>query len=203
MTESNTIDITDTTDLEELELEHPDAPSQEFAAGFDLSAPADTEAGNRFQAALSARRESQRPSATRERTATLGGPRMKMSVIGEIPGYHMYWENDDEGAIEQLLYEGFEFVQPAEVGMASHIVADADTAARVSRYVGVKADKSPMRAYLLKIPDEIWAERQAARNLQADEWDNAIRNAQVEPDTGRYLPKGATISLDTKFRKEL
>ena len=151
----------------------------------------------------SARRESQRPTAERTRVNPgFGGPRLKLSVNGEIPGYHLYWENDDEGAIEQLLFEGFEFVEPSEVHMTSHIVADADTANRVSRYVGKKADGSPMRAYLLKCPDEVWADREAYRYSEADERDRAIREGQIQPDSGRYMPKGVSINLDTQFRKE-
>lgn len=150
------------------------------------------------------RRESERAEAPRTRPANFGGPRLKLSVIGEIPGYHLYWENDDEGAIEQLLYEGFEFVKPAEVHMTSHIVADADLADRVSRFVGKKADGSPMRAYLLKCSDEIWKEREAARYAQADAWDESIRHGMIEPDQGRYMPKGVQIDLNTQaqYRKE-
>ena len=149
------------------------------------------------------RREDQRPAAARVRPAGgFGGPRLKLSVVGSIPGYHLYWENDDEGAIEQLLYEGFEFVEPNEVSMASHIVADADTANRVSRYVGKKADGSPMRAFLLKCLDEVWADRENDRHAQADAWDNTIREGQVQPDSGRYMPKGVNIDLNTQFKKE-
>lgn len=168
----------------------------------DLSPPETAGEGERFQAALATRRDSQRPAATRERGKNFGGPRLKLSVIGEIPGYHLYWENDDEGAIEQLLYSGFDFVEPSEVGMTRHIVSDADTANRVSRYVGVKSDGSPMRAYLMKCTDELWAEHRADRHAQADTWDASIRQGQVGPDSGRYRPKGADISLDTQFRKE-
>lgn len=146
--------------------------------------------------------QQKRKEAPRARPANLGGPRLKMSVIGEIPGFHLYWENDQEGAIEQLLYEGFEFVTPEEVRMQSHIVADADVTHRVSRYVGTKADGSPLRAFLLKCTDEIWAEREAFRYEQADQWDGAIRQGKVQHDSGRYIPKGVNIDLDTKFRKE-
>jgi hypothetical protein len=179
-------------------------PEASLEEGLDLASPVDeAEAGLRFQAALSARRESQRPTATRERAKNFGGPRLKMAVIGEIPGFHLYWENDDgEGAIEQLLYEGFDFVEPSEVQMVSHIVSDTDTANRVSRFVGSKKDNTPMRAYLLKCSDELWAERQSQRLIQADDWDRSIRQGQIEPDTGRYIPKGVQISLDTQFRKE-
>lgn len=154
------------------------------------------------RAAPVVRRESQRASAPRTRPANFGGPRLKLSVLGDIPGYHLYWENDDEGAIEQLLFEGFEFVEPDEVSLTSHIVQDTDVAKRVSRYVGKKADGSPMRAYLLKCPDEIWAEREQARYDAADNWDNAVRNGQVAPDSNRYRPKGTQSSVDTQFKKQ-
>lgn len=155
------------------------------------------------------RRESQRKDkeAPRERTKKFGGPRMKLAVAGHIPGHHLYWENDDEGAIEQLLYEGFAFARPDEVNMQSAtasrnaIVGDSDITDRVSRYVGTKADGSPLRAYLLKCPDEIWAERESDRYEAADERDAAIRAGQVQNPDGMYRPKGVETVVDTTFRK--
>lgn len=154
------------------------------------------------QATPAVRREAQRTEAPREREKNFGGPRLKLSVAGRIPGYHLYWENDDDGAIEQLLYDGFEFVEPSEVRMTSHVVTDSDVANRVSRFVGKKADGSPMRAILLKCSDEIWGERESDRHAQADAWDAAIRDGQIQSDTGRYVPKGLKTSVDTSFRKE-
>lgn len=152
------------------------------------------------------RNSTQRKEAPRERAKNFGGPRLKMAVAGEIPGYHLYWENDDEGAIEQLLHEGFDFVQPEEVNMKSvtntAVVGDTDITSRVSRYVGKKADGTPMRAYLLKCPDDIWAERESDRYAQADERDAAIRQGKIAHDSNRYIPKSVSIELDTKFRKD-
>jgi hypothetical protein len=153
------------------------------------------------QVTQAVRRESDRAVAPRQRPQNLGGPRLKLNVMGEIPGFHLYWENDDEGAIEQLLYEGFEFVLPEEVRMQSHIVADKDVANRVSRYVGKKADGSPLRAYLMKCSDEIWADRESDRYERANAWDNAIKQGKVQHGDGRYKPKGVDISLDTDFSK--
>lgn len=147
------------------------------------------------------RSESQRPAAARERTRNFGGPRLKLSVIGTIPGFHLYWANDDEGSVEQLLHEGFEFVKPSEVQLQSHIVADADIGDRVSRYVGRKEDGSPLRAFLLKCTEEEWADRAAYRAEAADERDQAIRAGRIQPDSGRYMPKGVKIGLDTEFKK--
>lgn len=158
--------------------------------------------------AKSARSQSERDTkqAPRTRDNNFGGPRLKLSVAGKIDGHHLYWANDDSGEIEQLLSEGFDFVEPAEVNMqsrTSHIVADGDASAnRVSRYVGKKADGSALRAYLLKCQDEVWADREAVRLEAANNWDDAIRRNQVQPDPSRYLPKGVTTSIDTSFRKE-
>lgn len=158
--------------------------------------------------AKSARSQSERDQkqAPRVRDNNFGGPRLKMSVAGTIEGHHLYWANDDAGEIEQLLNEGFDFVDPREVNAqsrTSHIVADSDASAnRVSRYVGKKDDGTPLRAYLLKCPDEVWADREAVRLEAADQWDDAIRRSRVQPDKARYIPKGVTNELDTTFRKE-
>lgn len=161
----------------------------------DLSSPS----ANPVAAAV--RRESDRAATTapRERPKNFGGPRLKLDVIGEIPGYHLYWENDENGQIEQLLHEGFELVTPAEVKMQSHIVADADLSDRVSRYVGQKADGSPLRAFLMKCHDDLWKERESYRYQDADAKDRQIREGTVQHGEGRYKPKGADIKLNNQF----
>lgn len=151
-------------------------------------------------------RDSERVEAPRERTAGFGGPRLKLSVPYTIPGFHLYFENDDDnGAIEQLLYEGFSFVTQKEVGFTRQghaVVADDDVTDRVSRFVGKKADGTPMRAYLLKCPDSVWAEREANRYEQADNWEESIRGEQRNPSPGRYNPKGVTTEINPNYRKE-
>jgi hypothetical protein len=155
------------------------------------------------------RRESQRKEteAPRERAKKFGGPRLKLDVPGAIPGYHLYWENDDDGAIEQLLNEGFEFVRPDEVHMQSAtmsrtaIVADGDVTDRVSRQVGKKEDGTSLRAYLLKCPEDLWKERENYRHEAADERDAAIRAGRVQNPDGMYRPKGVETLVDTGFRK--
>ena len=170
-----------------------------------IQVPESEEDAKRLDSAVAVaatRRESDRTTAARSRPRQFGGARLKLGVIGEIPGFHLFWENDDNSAIEQLLYEGFEFVTPEEVKMQSHIVHDTDLVNRHSRYVGKREDGSPMRAYLMKLPDELWAERERDRYEQADERDAAIRAGTVQPDSGRYTPKGMPISVDTQFKKE-
>jgi hypothetical protein len=155
-------------------------------------------------------RDTDRVEAPRERTAGFGGPRLKLSVPYQIKGFHLFFENDDDnGAIEQLLYEGFSFVTKQEVGLGrgtaaanAAVVADDDVTDRVTRFVGKKADGTAMRAYLLKCPDAVWAEREKDRNAQADLWEESIRDSQEKPEPGRYLPNGVQPVLNNKFRKE-
>lgn len=154
-------------------------------------------------ASVAARKEAERKQSPREReSANFGGMQLKLAVKWNTPGYTPYWANDVDGAIETLLYEGFEFATPEEARMQSAIVADGDVGHRVSRYVGRQEDGSPMRAYLMKCPDDIWKEREAARYRQADAWDSAIKAGKIQHGDGRYKPKGTDIDLNTHFSKE-
>lgn len=161
---------------------------------------------NRQATAATVKRDNQREEAPRSRTAGFGGPRLKLSVPLSIPGFHLFFQNDDDdGEIERLLEEGFSFVTKDEVGLkrkSEAIVADDDVTDRVSRFVGKKADGTAMRAYLLKCPDDLWAEREAQRNEQATAWEESIRQEQRDPSPGRYLPNGIRPDLNTNYRKE-
>ena len=161
------------------------------------------QARQRREAAISVRNSNDRSrqGAVRERTPDLGGPQLKLSVRGEVPGHHLYWENDEDGKIEQLLFDGFDFVTPDEVQRASDLVADMDLANRISRYVGRQQDGSPLRAYLLKCPQQLWDDRKAASQKQVDEWDQQIRNGRMKPqDNSQYTPVGTTNRLETNAR---
>lgn len=174
-----------------------------------LAAPADKTAEDRFTRAKQsrdaaiARRDADRKSGVeRERTPDLGGPALKLAVVGEIPGYHMYWENDEDGKIEDLIYQGFDFVARDEVRRGSDLVADMDLSDRISRYVGRREDGSPLRAYLMKCPNQLWDERQERQQRQVNDWDEQIRNGRMKAkaDEGQYQPKGYESRLQTNSK---
>lgn len=158
--------------------------------------------------AQSAVARDQDSAAARQRPESFGGPRLKLTVPYQIPGMHLFFENDDDnGAIEQLLYEGFSFVTKSEVGLSRSeiertVVADDDVTERVSRFVGKKADGTAMRAYLLKCPEDLWAEREKSRAQQADAWDDSIKAEQRDPAPGRYIPNGVKSVFNPNYRKE-
>lgn len=171
------------------------------------SVRADASAEDRFtrakqsrEAAIARDNERQKSGAVRERTPDLGGQQLKLSVIGEVPGHHMYWENDEDGKIEQLLFEGFDFVSPDEVRRGSDLVADMDLTNRISRYVGRHQDGSPLRAYLMKCQNELWDARQLRGQRQVNDWDEQIRNGRMKAGDGQYVPKGTTSKLETNAK---
>jgi hypothetical protein len=146
------------------------------------------------------RTEEQRSEAPRERDASIGGPKLKLKVFGDIPGHKLLWVNDDNAGIEEKLYENWDFVTPQEVNMArkvrSDIVIDQDVANRVSRHVGTKEDGTAMKAYLMKCTEEQWKQLEAMRSEQADKWDEAILRQEVGIEKGRsYVPKGYSTTL--------
>lgn len=167
-----------------------------------MSTPAQRAALRAAQDTQAARTPAQREQAPRAREGNFGGPRLKLSVPQLLEGFHLYWENDEDGAIEQLLYEGFEFVKPTEVRMGVQtIVVDTDLSDRVSKFVGKKADGSPLRAYLLKCPDAVWKDREAYRYQQADDWEDSIYQRQATPGSGHYAPQGYATEIDPNYQK--
>jgi hypothetical protein len=127
-----------------------------------------------------------------------------LNVPLQIPGYQLQWTNDEDGGIEALLSEGFEFVTREEVGIQdihrSAVVEGKDVDNRFSKYVGARRDGSALMAYLLKCPDELWKEREAIKQRQADNWDDAIRGGlpnKVEAGHS-YDPVGYASELKTK-----
>lgn len=144
--------------------------------------------------------------APREREVNLGGLTLQLHVHGEIPGHKLVWENDDNGAIETRLQQGFDFVLQSELNeRQAKIVPDEEISSVISRFVkGTRNDGQALRAYLLKIPMEQWEELENQRYMAADEWDRAIRQQAEHPDekAGMRSLKTMRSTVDTGFRKE-
>lgn len=145
-------------------------------------------------------------TAPRERENSFGGLSLQLHVHGQIPGYNLVWENDDNGAIETRLMQGFDFVTQDELyAKQAKIVPDEEISSAISRFVkGTRSDGQALRAYLLKIPDDQWAEIEKIRHEAADNWDRAIRQQAAEPDreAGMRSLKHLRSEVDTQYRKE-
>lgn len=182
-------------------------PNVSAADAFQRAPSADT---NRLAAARrqgrALREQRKEGTAQRERENSFGGLTLQLYVHGEIPGYHLVWENDDNGAIETRLMQGFDFVTQDELyAKQAKIVPDEEISSAITRFVkGTRSDGQALRAYLLKIPDEMWEQLEAERYAAADAWDRAIRRQAEEPDreSGMRSLKHLRSEVDVQYRKE-
>jgi hypothetical protein len=145
-------------------------------------------------------------TAPRERENDLGGLSLQLGIRGEIPGYKLAWVNDEDGAIETRLEQGFDFVTQDELdARQAKIVPDEEITSVLSRFVkGTRNDGQALRAYVLKCPDELWAEIESRRYRAADKWDADIRRQAEDPGQGTGLRslKNLRSDIDTGYKKE-
>ena len=145
-------------------------------------------------------------TAPRERENDLGGLSLQLDVRGEIPGYKLAWVNDEDGAVEQRLEMGFDFVVQDELyAKQAKIVPDEEITSVISRFVkGTRNDGQALRAYLLKCPEGQWQEIESRRYRAADKWDADIRRQAEDPGQGTGLRslKNLRSDIDTGYKKE-
>lgn len=114
-------------------------------------------------------------------------PRTKLTTP-EIPGYHLHWINDTPGRILQAQQAGYTFVTKEEVSVTSPDIAGqvlgegTDLGSRVSLVVGRQEDNSPMRAYLMKLPDELYKADQSEHNRLVDNIHETMRAGKQKVD---------------------
>jgi hypothetical protein len=92
--------------------------------------------------------------------------------------WHVHWFNDQDGRPERALDAGYEFVKPEEVrGIGDREVhsGNTDLNSKVSRVVGRAEGGQPIRAYLMKLPLDLYNEDQAKKQEANDLVDRAIR----------------------------
>ena len=124
---------------------------------------------------------------TQQKRRPFGVAQTRLAVNKEIEGYHLRWINDEPGRVEQAMESGYSFVEAEEVGK----VAREDN--RVRELVGVARDeKSPMYAYLMKIPQEFYLEDRGIIENQNKQIENAIKQGKINQSAGdgRYVPSG-------------
>lgn len=186
----------------------PENTPNSAASAFNRAAPADSDRllAARRQA-RSLREQRKEGTEARERENDLGGLVLQLDVNGEIPGYKLFWENDENGMIENRLMNGFDFVTQDELyAKQAKIVPDEEISSVISRFVkGTRNDGQALRAYLLKCPDDIWAQIEATRHAAADKWDREIRRQAEEPAQGSGMRslRNLRSDVDTGYRKEV
>ena len=122
------------------------------------------------------------------RRTSMSVPHLKMHVA-DIPGYRTYWFNDDQGKIERAMRAGYEFVNSDEVGVHDFSLAgdstktgNQDMGTRVSMVVGTREGGQPMRAYLMKIREEIFRIDQKLQQEKNDEIARTLKAGRIGTD---------------------
>jgi len=158
-------------------------------------------------------------SQTQEKSNQIGlRKRIPMSVpkaklaVPDISGYHCHWINDYAGRIMQAHQGGYEFVSEDEaminnfsLGTASDLSGNTDMGSRVSVVVGKNEDGTALRAYLMKIRNEWFAEDQAVAQERVDAVDQQIKRGRVgseadknKSDTANRYVRTADISQSSR-----
>lgn len=109
---------------------------------------------------------------TRRRRASVGGFHQKLAAP-KRNGFTGRWVNDDGNRIAEMQELGYDFATETEVK------TDVP-GSRIARLVGTKANGEPLHAYLMRTPDELYADGMAEReekNRQIDDAINAGRDS--------------------------
>lgn len=138
------------------------------------------------------------PTKKRKERVPLGVPRAQLAVP-QRQGYTRRWINDDgKGRLQKAQEGGYNFVDDPDLRVGEDD-GGSRTDSRVSRVVGTKKDNTPLRAYLMEIPDEYFREDQASKQAELDEVDRAIKHGRLVADgeQHRYVPeKGRAIKVE-------
>lgn len=129
----------------------------------------------------------------RKRRNAFNGTEGKLSVRGEIPGYHLHILTDSGARIQEALDSGYEFVNPSEIeGVSENVVSrNGDLGDRVRFLVNARASGSEQYGYLMKIRQEWYEEDQAALQERNSRIDASIRKGTVAgANPNFYVPQG-------------
>jgi len=139
-----------------------------------------------------------RKKADRTKRIPLGSPHRKLNVAGvdfNERGTVGRWINDSAGRLQQAQQGGYDFVQDPTITIGDAEDGNSDLGSSVSRVVGKNEDGTPLRAYLMEIPKEMYDEDQKAKQAELDKVDEAIQKGQHQNTLGPrgYVPPGGII----------
>lgn len=114
-------------------------------------------------------RAQDRQGRGRKRRTPMGAPQLKLDAPTR-PGFNRRWFNDTPGRIDKALQHDWTHVM-------QETKADGEPQP-VKALVGRTPEGQPLHAYLMEIPEEYYAEDQAAKQEAVDAVDQAIRRGQ-------------------------
>lgn len=128
---------------------------------------------------------------TRENRISMSVPMAKLAVP-KIPGFSLYWFNNEAGRIEQARRAGYVFVEEDEVRMPGGQLGsndaesrNTDLGSRVSMIGGgLTRNNEPVRLYLMKIREEFFKDDMGQRDAQTQKFIDSLFGVQSF-DNGR------------------
>lgn len=126
----------------------------------------------------------------RDQRVPLGAPRLKLKVE-EKPGLVRRWINDKDSRLLYAEEGGYRFVERLkEVGTPDVIPGNTDLGSRTSKVVGSNEDGTPLRAYLMEIDQDAYAQDQESKEATLLATEDTIRNGNLDGKAadGRYIP---------------
>lgn len=127
----------------------------------------------------------------RRKRFRFAGPRLRLQVDESLKdkGYFYRFFNDDKGELGQAQRAGYVYVTKTEMGEVEAVGerevhgGNSDLNSFVSRVVGRDAAGVPMRAYLMKLPMDLYNEDQDYREKHV--------NALIDEGLRQGRPRGA------------
>jgi len=136
--------------------------------------------------------QTKRQSKRKSSRQPFGVPKSKLTINGaKIPGFTLRWINDQDNRILEAQEGGYQHVKKDEVPNIGdkNVVDMGDLGSVVSRVVGTLPGGGPMRAYLMKIEEDLYKEdQQLKREYETSVEDNLMGGEGVEK---AYVPSGA------------
>ena len=104
----------------------------------------------------------------------LGGMSLRLELKGydkQIEGYHPRWINDDGDRVMRALEGGYEPIIQNRYLKAEN----TDMGSWVSQSVGTKKDGSPLRAFAMKLRNDLWEQDQEEKRRRIQQIEDAIK----------------------------
>ncbi len=140
-------------------------------------------------------RQQDRDGKDRKERIPLGTPQAKLTVP-ERRGFYRRWINDTPGRLLRAEQAGYSFVPDETQGEDEEGRKMAKSA-----LVGTKEDGSPLYAFLMELPQELYDQDQKAKQKPLDEFDEALRRGNIrgadEQDTNAFYVPEEGISVRT------
>ena len=133
-----------------------------------------------------------RPKNSKRERVPFGSHRQRLQTE-KRKGFERHWFNDTEDRIQRAMDAGYNFVLDTNVSVGEGEIhqGSTDLNGKVSKIVS-KGGKTPIRAFLMEIPEHFYVADQADKEKRNRMVDDAIRagtpgGASVEKG---YIPSG-------------